>query len=183
VLLSCAPLSEFAALSARSTAGGARVHHNEKRLLRIATQVRSITIQLFFGIIACILLSFFSSCLAGRGRPARGKEPCGGASVRVHQEPVRSRTVYVVIKCSVSTKSMRICLAFFVRCKQRSMALTILDTEFQFDHAKLTIFFEATRYVQFHQLVREIYKVLHTRRIPNSDCLLFCCFHLNDGCL
>lgn len=59
VLLSCAPLSEFAALSARSTAGGARVHHNEKRLLRIATQVRSITIQLFFGIIACILLSFF----------------------------------------------------------------------------------------------------------------------------
>ena len=46
---------------------------------------------------------------------------------------------------------------------QRSMPLNILDTELQFDNAKLTVYFEASSYVQFHQLVRDIYKVYKTR--------------------
>ena len=37
-LVSSTPLSDFVALSATTTAGGARVHHDEKRLVRSATK-------------------------------------------------------------------------------------------------------------------------------------------------
>jgi len=48
-------------------------------------------------------------------------------------------------------------------CKQRELPLKIVDTEFQYDNAKLTVYYEATTYVVFQQLVREIYKVYKTR--------------------
>jgi hypothetical protein len=48
-------------------------------------------------------------------------------------------------------------------CKQRDLPLKIIDTEFQYDNAKLTVYYEATTYVVFQQLVREIYKVYKTR--------------------
>jgi hypothetical protein len=43
------------------------------------------------------------------------------------------------------------------------MNLRVVDTEFQFDRRKLTIFFEADDFVQFHHFVRDIYKAYKTR--------------------
>lgn len=45
----------------------------------------------------------------------------------------------------------------------REMQLKITDTEFQFDMRKLTVYFEADDFVQFHALVRDVYKVYKTR--------------------
>ena len=45
----------------------------------------------------------------------------------------------------------------------REMNLRVVDTEFQFDRRKLTIFFEADDFVQFHHFVRDIYKAYKTR--------------------
>jgi len=48
-------------------------------------------------------------------------------------------------------------------CGLRNMPMTIADAEFQFDYSKLTVYYTATAYVVFKELVREVYKVYKTR--------------------
>jgi len=121
LLVSITPLTEFVARSARTTAGGGRIRHDEKRILRGTTEkeVKSLT-----------------------------------------EKSLQEEGVVQYIQNL---------------CKQRDMPLTIVDAEFQFDNAKLTVFYEATTYVVFQQLVREVYKVYKTRiwleQIGGPGCL------------
>ena len=109
LLIAMTPLTEFVARSGKTTAGGGRIRHDEKRVLRASTEVEVDSL---------------------------------------HEKTLQEEGVVQYIQNL---------------CKQRDMPLTIVDAEFQFDNAKLTIFYEATTYVIFQQLVREVYKVYKTR--------------------
>ena len=109
MLVSVTPLTEFVALSAKTTAGEGRIRHDEKRLLRVSSK---------------------------------------DETSRLKEKSIQEDGVVEYIQNL---------------CKQRDMPLTIVDAEFQYDNAKLTVFYEATTYVVFQQLVREVYKVYKTR--------------------
>jgi hypothetical protein len=52
-------------------------------------------------------------------------------------------------------------------CQQKAselgLAMTITDTEFQFDGKKLTVYFSAKQYIDFRDLVRVLFKIFETR--------------------
>lgn len=52
-------------------------------------------------------------------------------------------------------------------CQQKAselgLAMTITDTEFQFDGKKLTVYFSAKQYIDFRNLVRVLFKIFETR--------------------
>jgi hypothetical protein len=64
--------------------------------------------------------------------------------------------------------------------RTRTLSLFIVDVEFQFDQGKLTIYFEATSYFEFKNLVKDIYKVTDSVFICNTVTLMSN-FHWMDG--
>lgn len=49
------------------------------------------------------------------------------------------------------------------KVKQRSLPMTVIDAEYQFDRHKLTFFFEAAGRIDFRELVRDLFSIYKTR--------------------
>jgi len=63
-------------------------------------------------------------------------------------------------KAKAEAEAMEFCRA---KVKERALPMTVVDAEYQFDHRKLTFYFEADRRIDFRELVRDLFAVYRTR--------------------
>ena len=66
----------------------------------------------------------------------------------------------LVSKSQEESKAMSLCQT---KIRQKKLPMEIVDTEYQWDRKKLTLYFVSDRRIDFRELVKELFKIYKTR--------------------
>ena len=96
----------------------------------------------------------------GGGGGGGGSNQSGGELKKITRGASVEEVKLLIDKTVEEESLLKICRH---KVKQRSLPMTVIDAEYQFDRHKLTFFFEAAGRIDFRELVRDLFSIYKTR--------------------
>jgi hypothetical protein len=87
-------------------------------------------------------------------------QPCLPGVGTLLRHATEAERIALVEKSRDELEVLAVCLA---QMRQRRLPMRIVDAEWRFDRQKLTVFYQADRYIDFRGLVRDLFSVYRTR--------------------